>query len=294
MKKSDIIIVSDTSNDEYDSIVEDAVKYSLISFPFTTDRMKIPNQKKRVINIAKGKIAEGLFKWYCNNNNINVNFETCETPFWQVDKRDFMLNGYEWDIKNNILYLEGDYSEDILNLPALIPSRNRCDQWSTKDSIKISKSRGVKHLFTFLKGAELKDGERRDPFFDINLSKRQADILQKCYKKYKGLPTKSEPFVPKVFWDYFLKSNTDLFTVFKRPKLVITGFADKTIWNLFKETGPNEANNYINHVSPYWYKKIGRRNSLSWYDGVLWTKITNMTLPVCYLKSFSNEIIGKI
>ena len=81
MTKDDIIVVANVNHNDYYNIVNDAVKYALISLSFTLDRMRIPNHEKRAFNIAKGKIAEGLFKWFCKTNHIKVNFESCETPF---------------------------------------------------------------------------------------------------------------------------------------------------------------------------------------------------------------------
>jgi hypothetical protein len=287
MKAKEVIIVDGITTAEYDKIVEDAVKYSIISLPFTIDRMRIPNEKSRALNIAKGKIAEGLFKWYCIKNNVNVNFEVCETPFWQIDKRDFMIDGFEWDIKNNFLYLEKDYFENYIYLPALIPNRHRKDQWNTRNEQKIPGSKGVRYLFTFLKGANLINGTRGDYFLEINLSTRQEEILRDLYSKFNGLPANYEPFNENDFWNDFLDDNSNLFTLNARPNLVITGYADNTIWDVFRDTGPYSNNNYIDYIQPFWYKKVGMRNSLTWFNGVLWTTITNKTAPVELLLPFN-------
>jgi len=106
MSESEIIIVDGIPSNEYDQLINECVRYSIISLPFTVDRMSIPNEKQRALNIAKGKVAEALFKFFCNNNNLNPDFDTCTTPFWTVDKRDFILDSCEWDIKNNFIYCQ--------------------------------------------------------------------------------------------------------------------------------------------------------------------------------------------
>ncbi len=289
MNEEDIIIVDDLGKNGFEKVVEEAVRYSIISLPFTIDRMSIPNEKQRALNIAKGKTAEGLFKCFCEKNNISIDFKTCETPFWQIDKRDFMYNGYEWDIKNNFLYLEDEIFDRNINLPALIPNRHARDQWSTRNSRKIDNSKGVKYLFTFMKGAKLENGQRGEYFLDINLSSRQKDILRKLYQDYKGLPTDKEPFSELDFWNDFLEDNECLFTLNFMPPLVITGYADDNNWEVFKDTGPYSNNNYIEYVRPFWYEKVGKKNSLKWFEGILWTTITNRTAPVEYLNSFYKD-----
>ena len=286
MDKDEVIIVKNITDNTYEKIVERAVRYSLISLPFTIDRMKIPDESKRALNIAKGKIAEELFKWFCVQNNIKVDFAICETPFWQTDKRDFVMNGYEWDIKNNFLYLQKKFFYDYTCLPALIPNRHPGDQWNTKNERKIPGSKGVRYLFTFMKGAGLYRNKRGKYFLEINLSKKQKEILRFLYSKYQGKPANSKPFHEKDFWEKFNAHNPKLFNLNYKPELVITGFAGDSIWHKFKDTGPYSKPNYIDFIKPYWYRKTGKNNSLSWCNGVLWTKITNKTIPIRYLPSF--------
>ena len=103
MTEKEVIIVDGIPSAQYHSLIEGCVKYAIISLPFTVDRMKIPNPQQRAFNIAKGKIAESLFQFFCKNNGINPDFESCSTPFWTVDNRDFILRSTEWDIKNNFI-----------------------------------------------------------------------------------------------------------------------------------------------------------------------------------------------
>lgn len=287
MTNNDIIIVDNISSYDYKLIVKNAVKYALISLPFTINRMRIPNHKQRVLNIAKGKIAEGLFKWFSKTNNINIDFDSCETPFWQIDKRDFMFNGSEWDIKNNYIYYSGEYYHDYVKLPALIPNRHANDQWSTRMQRKIQGSAGVKYLFSFLKGADLNGINRRQDFLSINLSMEQLEFISDLYMEYRGMPQNSKPFEENWFWNELnKKGDNDFFTLSFMPHLIITGYADVEYWNMFKDTGPYSENNYQNYFGEKWYEKVGRNSTLKWLNGTLWTKITNKTCPVQLLPAF--------
>jgi len=287
MTNNDEIIIDKISSADYRLIVKDAVKYALISLPFTIDRMKIPNHERRALNIAKGKIAEGLFKWFCKTNKVDVDFETCETPFWEIDKRDFMFDGAEWDIKNNFIYHAGDYYDDYMKLPALIPNRHPNDQWSTRTQKKITGATGVKYLFSFLKGADLIGTSRGTDFLTLNLSFEQSEFISDLYEKYRGMPQNQKPFDEDWFWDELKKRGSEeFFTLSFMPYLVITGYADERHWELFKDTGPLSKNNYQNYFDEQWYKKVGYKNSLMWLNGTLWTTITNKTCPVQKLPSF--------
>lgn len=301
MTEKDIIIVDGITDSEYESLIENCVKYAIISLPFTIDRMAIPDEKQRALNIAKGKIAEVLFEFFCNKNNIKPDFGICSTPFWTVDKRDFLLNGYEWDIKNNFIYcanhlFHGNYSD----LPALIPNRFNGDQWTKRNDRFINGSNGSNYLFTFLKNASLVNGIRTKEFLEINITTEQHHFLRDLYSKYNGLPQNQEPFSEKWFWSEMnQKGALNLFKLNFKPFLVITGYADSSIFNLFKDTGPfDRSNNWQTFKSPRWYTKTSK-GSANFLNGTLWTTITNSTLPVEHLKPFidlfpslRNQIIG--
>ena len=261
MKENEIIIVKNIPHDRYYQIALKAVKYAIISIPFTIDRIGLKDRNKQIFNIAKGKVAEGLFKFFCKENNIQANFEICETPFYQIDKRDFLLGESEWDQKNNFIYHSGDQltSHKYTDLPALVPNRpNRKDQWLKRNDRYFTNSKSVNFLFTFMKPAE--KNNRRNNFFSINLSGKQLEFLNKLYEKYKGLPQKEKPFGINDFWEEmtYLKDNQISFRLHNKPHLVITAYANRKHWDLFFDT---ENKNFI--------------------DGTLWTKIRNKT---CYLK----------
>lgn len=286
MLENEVIIVNGVPKQIYENLINDCVKYSIISLPFTINRMNISNVKQRVLNIAKGKIAEALFKFFCEQNNIPSNFALCTTPFWTVDRRDFLLHGDEWDIKNNFIYHDGDmlvhyhYTE----LPALVPNRYHGDQWSKRTENTIPNSLNVKFLFTFLKNANLINGIRGREFLEIVLSESQIQFIRNLYcNKYKGQPQHNEPFTEEWFWEEMAyRGHTNYYNLFFRPFLVITGYCDRSTWDHFKDTGGLAGLNYRNYLNPSWYSR-SRTGSLNFLNGTLWTTITNATCPISVL-----------
>lgn len=264
MKEDEVIVVDGIGQADYESLIMDCVKYAIISLPFTVNRMSIPDFKKRAKNIAKGKIAEALFALFCRANNIEADFGACATPFWTVDNRDFLLNGYEWDIKNNFYYYSGDiYSGKYTHFPALIPNRYDGDQWSKRDCSRHLGANGVKFLFSFLKGADLENDERGQEFLDINLSQDQLNLISRLHKYYNGQPQQKRPFSEEKFWTRFGNGDTSLFTLHNRPSLVITAVAGEGEWDKFQNTDPTK-----------------------FLNGTICTKITNKTCPISQLPSF--------
>lgn len=289
MTKNEIIIVDGISDEDYNDIVNEGVKYAILSLPFTVDRMRIPNSVQRALNIAKGKIAEGLFRKFCSLNNIEADFNTCETPFWTVDHRDFILNGSEWDIKNNFFFCPHDELTDYnyVDLPALVPNRNVSDQWTKRLTKHDPASTDVTFLFTYLKMASLNGGERGENFLAINLSPMQIDYITSLYSTFKGQPQKSEPFTVDSFWEEMqTRGRMNFYTLNFRPHLVIGCYANSSHWASFKDTGPfDRFNNYQDYMQPRWYTKSAK-GSLNFMNNTLWTTITNSTIPMSLLPSF--------
>lgn len=267
MTETEIIIVDSVPEQEYQRLLLRALDYALLSIPFTLDRMSLKNPEKQIINIIKGKLAEGLLWFFFKHNFIPADFASCSTPFYQTDKRDFLLNGFEWDQKNNFIYHQGSLLADhaYIDLPALIPNRHPKDQWTKRLDKNFEQSRGVNYLFTFLKGADLREGQRDEPFFSIALAKEQKNTLQKMSEKYAGLTQDKEPFDGKAFKEYFygIKSVREILQIRQKPSLVITAYADKRHWHLFKNT-----------------------NHATFLNGTLRTKITNATCLIKELPSF--------
>lgn len=288
MNENEVIIVDGITRADYDSLIMDCVKYAIISLPFTVDRMKIPDDRKRAMNIAKGKIAEAIFRFFCRANNIHPDFDACATPFWTVDNRDFLLNGNEWDIKNNYYYCAGDeYAGDYTLFPALVPNRFDGDQWSKRNDNLHPGSNGVEFLFTFLKDADLTNGERGREFMDINLTDAQLRYISSLYRQYQGQPQQRAPFSERDFWERFSAlGGMNLFTLHFRPNLIITAYANRNCWNQFQNTGPYDRLNTLRTaVRPFWYSKFGS-GAISFLNGTLWTKITNETCLISQLPSF--------
>jgi hypothetical protein len=289
VNENEVIIVDGIPGGEYDKLIEESVKYAIISLPFTVDRMKIPNEKQRTLNIAKGKVAEALFEYFCQKNDISLDTEPCTTPFWTVDNRDFLLNNSEWDIKNNFLYHSGNVlaNHQYTDLPALVPNRFTGDQWSKRNTKMIGTSSNIEFLFTWLKGASLSNGKRGPYFLEIILTDDQHDCLRKLYKKYQGQPQTNEPYSADRFWNHMdsLGSNT-YFKLNFRPELIITAYANDNQWNLFKNTGPYDRDhNFGSYLNPQWYTK-SQSGSLNFMNGTFWTRITNATAPTSTLPSF--------
>lgn len=292
MSEHEVIIVDLIPEHHYRLLVQKSIKYALISKPFTIRRIGNQTLEQAILNIFKGKLAELLFSYFCVENQIPTDWESCSTPFWQIDQRDFQLNQQEWDLKNNFIYHSGDVlsKHSYTNLPALIPNRKSGDQWDSRNDTKNKclNVQGVSYLFTFLKASDLDiDGKRGKEFYDFHISKEQLEFIKQLEEKYQGLPTTSEPFTAQWFDEELQKrGSSELITLHFNPSLVITGFADEQHWNLFKNTGAfDQLNHYQKYIKPYWYRK-SPNGSCNFLNGTLWTTITNATCPVALLTSF--------
>jgi hypothetical protein len=293
MNETDVIIVN-FPNDLYDEIVEQQIKYAIISLPFTIDRMNQIERYgvdvgnlNRIKNIFKGKIAEGLFSKFAELNKIDIDFEQCSTPFYQVDNRDFLYKDIEFDLKNNFIFHSGNEYDNYTNLPAMIPNRFQGDQWSSR--LNNYTGGGVAYLFSFLRGATLNNGNRGDDFVDIKLTNKQAIYLSELYHYYNGQPQNRQPFSEEKFWARMATyGGLNFFELNDRPKLAICGIGNNDNWNVFKDVGPLTLNNYQNQPINNWYKKVGGRNSIMFLNGTIWGTITNRTSPIQNLIPFTN------
>ena len=289
MSENEVIVVNRIHPVDYERLIENCVKYAIISLPFTYDRMNIVDIKQRVHNIAKGKIAEALFRFFCEQNQIYADFASCTTNFWETDLRDFVFEQTEWDIKNNFIYHPDELLKkyNYIDLPALVPNRRDGDQWSKKTESKIFGTSGTAFLFTFMKYADLVNGERGDPFLEIHLTTQQQQFLYALYEKYKGYPQSNQPFVKEWFRDEMAKcGEMNFFTLQSKPHLVITGYATEKQWRLFHNTGPNhQLEPYKDYMYPHWYVRSGT-GSVNFLNHTYWTTINNATCPVAKLPSF--------
>lgn len=290
MNESEVIVVDSIPDAIYDSIVMKSVKYAIISLPFTVDRMSIPNEPRRAVNIAKGKLAEGLFNFFCSENNIPIDTESCSTPFWTIDKKDFIYNKKEWDIKNNFIYTKSKvYTDNYTDLPALIPNRFTGDQWSKKDHVYDSTNNiGTGVVFTFLRGSNLINGTRSKDFLQLELNNDQTSFLRSLYLTYRGKPQNQSPFDEMWFWNEMEKrGEIKFYNLIDRPYLIITAIAtSEDDWIKFRDTGPFDRKcNFQKYKSPRWYVKTSK-GSCNFLNGTLWTTINNATSPISSLPSF--------
>lgn len=280
MNLDEVIVVDSIPQDAYNKVVQKSLEYAILSIPFTINRMGIDFIEPRVVNIFKGKLAEGLFEYFCLCNEIPVDTDSCTTPFWMIDKKDFILNDLAWDIKNNYIYLDPSKKIDFTKLPALIPNRHSNDQWSKRTAF----------VFSFIKWSELINGKRKEPFLKLCFNEHQIIFLDKLYRKYSGLPIKKEPFDRSEYVDHFKGlSKKPLFELSYRPKMYITAIAKSKDWDLFLDTGKRSPDHYRDFDEPEWYTRY-RSGSISFLDGTLWGTITNKTTPIAMLDSFSGYI----
>ena len=290
MLLTETIIIDQIPPADYNALLNTCIRYALISKPFTIRRVGNQSLDQAILNIFKGKLAEALFRYFCEKNDIPADFDACSTPFWEVDNRDFILNGKEWDIKNNFIYHSGDVftAYPYTNLPALIPNRKPGDQWDSRNEIKNpGLSRGTAYVFTFLKGASIENGKRHNHFYDFRISAEQMSMLEKLEKRYQGKSVSAQPFTEEQFWAEMEKRGSlDFIELNYRPQLIITARADQSHWHLFKNTGPGDPdNNFQQYLKPYWYCKSGR-GSINFMNRTFWTTLTNATCPVSALPSF--------
>jgi hypothetical protein len=292
MQENEVIIVDGIGPKEFDELIDACIRYAIISKPFTIRRVGGLSLKHAIANIFKGKLAEALFRCFCEKNDIFLDWKTPSTPFWMTDKRDFIYQHTEWDIKNNYIY----HSHDILQpypytqLPALIPNRRQGDQWDKRNEIKNHKiSHSTGYIFTFIKGATVADGNRTSDFFSFEITEEQLSLLERAEKKYAGYPAKEKPFDEKRFWNEMEKrGDLNYIKIHHRPYLIITAYATNDHWQCFKNTGPMDLkNSYQTSVDPFWYRK-NLKGTINFLNGTIRTTITNATAPIKDLPSFAS------
>lgn len=271
MDENEIILVDTVPKEEYLRIAKQSVQYAILSVPFTVNRMKL-TLEERIVNIAKGKMAEELFFFFATQNAIPINTEPCKTPFYRTDRRDFILNGIEWDIKNNFLKHNGTiFKGDYISLPALIPDRFPGDQWSKRNKLLTSNARGVAFLFTYMKLLTSSANDKTS-FLQIHLTQSQKDLIRRAMQKYKGQLQSSKPFDEDAFWKRMKTLGNGKMFQFKMnefPALVIGGYAGTSEFKAFKRYAPQ-----------------------SFLNGVLATRIHNRGLALKHLPSFVSLFPG--
>ena len=265
MLAHNIIVVDDLPERIQDRIINKAINYALISISFTYNRMDLKLLANRIQNISKGKIAELIFQHYLTQNKTQVDFTSCQTPFYLPDKRDFLMGEYEWDIKNNFVRTPQKLSQDeVIELPALIPNRPSSmyftDQWEKRLEMKHPTSKGCRFVFTFM------ERPLRQDFIEIKVH----PALQTFYQNLKrNFPFKSKdqaPFTEAWFWNEISKVDFPTHHLNQELRLYITAWAGEDQFPLFFNTE--------------------KRN----FDGKIYTRIKNKTIKVHRLPAFGNLI----
>ncbi|MBI1183916.1 hypothetical protein GC194_06570 [bacterium] len=254
---------------EFETILEAAFRYAVISLPFTVNRMGLNNLPRRIQNIAKGKVAEAMVKQFMNEEAPDADFTSVQTPFYQTDRRDFLWQNLEWDIKNNYLkHNNMELTENELDkLPALVPARHQHDQWYKREDKHFEQSTAVAFLFTFMVG-KLQKAAIDSDIIEVNLQKEHEDLLLQLCEKYRGKNFENAPFDENRFWNKWeeitLPYNPPLYRSGFIPNLYLTAVASTNEWQKFTEKTPQ-----------------------AFAGGMFRTRIVNQYCPVNALLSFT-------
>lgn len=273
-------------------VIEKALSYALLSFPYTVNRMQISNLSQRITNIAKGKIAEGLLQAFAEERGLSMDFASGETPFYKPDHFDFSFKGRAWDVKNNFIYHPGDELEPeaYLKLPALVPNRFDGDQWSKRNNRTLSNGSSPLEkafLFTYLKQSD----ERKSPsFLRIHFTQRSIKALENVGQAVVDKHPETAPYTPKQFFEKLAKvGGIPGYTILNIPLLIVAGAATQKEWKLFADTDGISEHAY-HHYTGRWYNVRGD-GGLIFCGGLLHTKIRNATCPVGFLPAFSEYLL---
>jgi hypothetical protein len=265
MNANEIIFFKVNNKQKLNEIIKKSAEYAFLSLPFTVDRMNYGLDKIsiRINNIFKGKIAEELFFTFCSEKKIPIDNSKCITPYYMTDKRDFLYDNYEFDIKNNFYWDTGNF-KDFIKLPALVPNRHPKDQWGKRNNSLFG--RKTAFVFTFMKHGEVINGKRYDKFVKIILDDNDYNLLQEKIKQYKGIPLKNEPIDMKNFLNdiniKFTQNEIDYM------ELIITAYATEEHFPIFKDVA----------------------GGTKFLNGVIFTKIVNSAAPIEKLPSFLSLI----
>lgn len=257
---------------QFETLARQAFNYALISSPFTINRMGLDELNKRISNITKGKLAEKLLEAFFDQQKIEADFESCQTPYYQIDRRDFLWRDFEWDLKNNFLthnQLELDENA-IGQLPCLIPNRKAGDQWDRRNKLYFNSPKGSAYLFSFMIG-RLVNGPLENELVKVNLSKDQTQWLSALNEKFSGKSFKNEPLNQVDFWKTWNEIDIpelhQSFEVGFNSPIYFTAIANAADWPSFKLKKPQ-----------------------SFVKGLFKTRIDNMSIEVEKLRSLSSII----
>jgi hypothetical protein len=244
MIAKNVIIIDDLSDRLEASIVNKSINYALISISYTYNRMDLDKLAQRIQNITKGKIAEHLFQYYLVQQKTQVDFKSCQTPFYLPDKRDFLMGEYEWDIKNNFVRTPQKLlAKEVIELPALIPNKPSTpyfvDQWEKRLEMKHPTSKGTRFVFTFMERPVKKD------FLEISVHQKLKEFYYNIRKKHPFKRDKKAPFAESWFWNEISKVDFPKFLLHQKLRLFITAWAGEEQFPLFFNTEKRSFNGKI-------------------------------------------------
>ena len=241
MNSEEIIFYKISEVEEQKRIMNTAIDYAILSIPFTLDRLGNRNLTKNILNIAKGKFAENYFYSFCDSKGIKYDSKPVTTPFYQADKKDFVLNDLEWDIKNNYLVHSGNTLNvnEYLDQLALIPNRGPWDQWSKRNSKNLLETRGAAYVFTYMKKGSPND---KNEFLKINMSLEQKNFMLDLYEKFEGKNQHQVPYGADEFWEKFYSVGPKYsFELTEFPSLIICGIALENDFQKFRQIKPSSV-----------------------------------------------------
>ena len=261
MLARDIIIIDDLPERIEERIITKAINYALISISFTYNRMDLSKLANRIQNITKGKIAELIFQHFMTQNKLEVNFSSCQTPFYLPDNRDFLMGEYEWDIKNNFVRsAQLLTSKQVIELPALIPNRPSTqyftDQWEKRKEMKHPTSIGTRFVFTFM------ERPIKNDFVNIRIHGTLQKFYEMIKKKYPRAKEGQAPFTESWFWNEMSQVDFPVYKLNQKLRLYITSWAGCEHFGNFYDTEKRS------------------------FDKMIYTLIKNKTIKVHRLPSF--------
>lgn len=261
MLTHDIILIKDLPERIENRIINKAINYALLSVAFTTKKLDLASISRKMENISKGKIAELMFQHFMIQNKLPVNFSSCQTPFYLPSKRDFIMDEYEWDIKNSFVRTKHVLNpEELIELPALIPNRTSSplftDHWEKRNEIKHSTSKGVRFVFTFMERPKEMD------FMSIKIRNLHLSFYEKLKKQHPYQKGKQTPFTETWFWNELSKIDFPVYQLNQKLSLYITSWAGAEHFPFFFNTE--------------------RKN----FEDKIYTKMRNKTIKIHRLPSF--------
>lgn len=232
MNESEVVFINDFPTKVYHDIILESAKYAIASLPFTYARIPGADVSLRVNRILKGKIAEKVIQSFLLENGVAIDVDRCTTAFWDIDKRDFLFDGMEWDIKNNYLHRHLRSSVDFLQAPALVPLG--AGQWGSRERLYFD-SRSAGFAFSFCE----------DDKWRVELNSQQQQYLERLDKEHPGggrANIVGAPYPEEEFWLEFEKLGSWSVNANHQPRFVLTGYASTSEWNLFNEIGQEDFN----------------------------------------------------